>query len=399
MGIAHYAALALAVASAAGAQDHMGKHAEKPTCLEPAAWYTLDTGGPRRTDAASLLRDVARHQVVLLGEQHDSVEDHAWQLQTLAALHVLRPQLVIGFESFPRRVQPALDRWIAGELSARQFLEQTEWEKVWRFPPALYMPLFEFARLNRIPMVALNVERTLTEAVSARGWDAVPDAQKEGVSRPATPPAAYENTLYDVFLLHAKNHPQRKNTGRNDPPFRYFVEAQITWDRAMAEALAARALSPARNAPPLVVGIAGSGHLRHGHGVAHQLRELGVREVATLLPVHGTNPCAELKAGLANGVFAAARAPTEPAPPPRLGVRLGSSADSVHIDAVTAGSLAEQTGLRTGDRIVAIAGQPVKSTARVVSAIRAQPSGTWLPLQVIRAGETLDLVIRFPPGT
>jgi hypothetical protein len=39
-------------------------------------------------------------------------------LQTLAALHVQRPKIVIGFEMFPRRLQPILDQWVAGALGA-----------------------------------------------------------------------------------------------------------------------------------------------------------------------------------------------------------------------------------------------------------------------------------------
>jgi uncharacterized iron-regulated protein len=393
----HYAALALAVVSAASAQERTVAPAKPQSCLAPAAWYTLDDTGPRRAAAESVLRDASRRQVVLLGEQHDSAEDHAWQLQTLATLHVLRPQLVIGFEAFPRRVQPVLDRWIAGELSAQELLKQTEWDKVWRFPAALYLPLFEFARLNRIPMVALNVEHTLSEAVGARGWDAVPDAQKEGVSRPAAASRAYEDLLYDVYLAHAKEDASRKRvTDRNDPAFRHFVESQLTWDRAMAQALAERSRTSGSGTPPLVVGIAGSGHLRHQYGIAHQLRDLGVREVATLLPERGED-CTELKAGLADAVFAIAYAPREAAPRPRLGVQLGGTAGGVAIVAVTPGSLAEKTGLRKGDRVVMLAGTPVKSAGRIAAAVRAQPPGTWLPIQVHRGDETLELVIRFPP--
>ena len=66
--------------------------------------------------------------------------------------------MVIGFEMFPRRVQPALDRWVAGELTEAEFLQQAEWGKVWSMPAELYLPLFHFARMNRIPMLALNID-------------------------------------------------------------------------------------------------------------------------------------------------------------------------------------------------------------------------------------------------
>ncbi|MEN3353234.1 MAG: hypothetical protein V7640_1392, partial [Betaproteobacteria bacterium] len=128
---------------------------------------------------------MARRDVVLIGEHHDDPDHHLWQLQTLAALHLLRPQMVVGFEVFPRRVQPVLDDWTAGRLTQQQFLERVEWDKIWNVPAALYLPLFHFARLNRIPIAALNVERTLTSGISRNGWDAIPETQREGVSRAA----------------------------------------------------------------------------------------------------------------------------------------------------------------------------------------------------------------------
>ena len=64
--------------------------------------------------------------------------------------------MVIGFEMFPRRVQPVLDQWVAGSLTAQEFLKQTEWDKVW-FPPHLHAPV-RIRPINKIPMRALNVE-------------------------------------------------------------------------------------------------------------------------------------------------------------------------------------------------------------------------------------------------
>jgi uncharacterized iron-regulated protein len=367
-------------------------------CLAPSAWHTLAAGKPRIAPAADIVADMAKREVVLLGEQHDDPDHHYWQLQTLAALHAMRPAMVIGFESFPRRVQPVLDAWIAGELTAKQFLERVEWEKVWNFPPELYLPLFEFARVNRIPMVAINVERALTKAVSDKGWDALTEAQKEGVSRPAPASSSYENTLFEVFTHHAQL-PGRTaaKASRDDPAFRNFLESQLTWDRAMAEALASRARG-AEGARPLVVGIMGGGHVRHGHGVPHQLRDLGVKNIGTLLPLDAGTACNELSGGLADAVFALPRRVRDKAPPPRLGVRLEPAEPGVRIASVTAGSLAETSGLQAGDQILTVAGAPASMTS-VVAAVRAQPAGTWLPVQVRRAQDTVEVVIKFPGRT
>ena len=366
-------------------------------CLSPGAWYTFADSSTKSVSAQALLSDMARREVVLLGEQHDNADHHRWQLQTLAALHMLRPHMVIGFESFPRRVQPVLDQWIAGQLNARQFLERAEWEKVWSFPSELYMPLFEFARLNRIPMVALNVDRGLTAAVRKQGWDAVPAETKEGVTRPAAASDAYDSYLFEIYRQHAPPNKQSA-VSRSDPAFRNFVQSQTTWDRAMAEALASRAKGQGAS-PPLVVGIMGAGHVINGFGVPHQLRDLGVKSIGTLIPADTAASCGELKAGYADAVFAFPKgvAVAEAAPPPRLGIQLELAEGNVRVLAVTSGSLAEQTGMQAGDRIVSIAGTPVATVSSVIATVRAALPGTWLPMQVRRGDSNIDLVVKFPP--
>lgn len=380
------AAVAIAAVLAAGAATQ--------SCLAPGAWHTLGTVTPQPALAHALLSEMARRDVVLLGEDHGNADHHRWQLQTLAVLHALEPRMVIGFEAFPRRVQPVLDRWIAGELDAQEFLAQVEWDKVWNFPPELYLPLFEFARMNRIPMLALNVERTLTAAVRKDGWDAVPDEQKEGLSRPARASPAYVDTLFSIYTQHTQHG--KSSAGREDATFAFFVEAQTTWDRAFAQALV-QPLQDVATKRPLVVGIMGAGHVRHGEGVAHQLRELGVSRIGTLLPVSARADCEKLEPRLADAVFALPVAPAVKAPPPRLGVRLASEDGAVRVSAVDPGSLAATSGIETDDQIVAVAGSAVSSAGAVAAAIRNAPPGMWLPLEILRDGRKLEIVVRFPP--
>ena len=369
-------------------------------CVGAASWAAPGRvdgrPAPRPLAADALLADMAQRQVVLLGEQHDSADDHRWQLQVLAALHVRRPDMVIGFEMFPRRVQPVLDRWVAGELGSDEFLREVGWDGLWSFPAELYLPLFEFARLNRIPMVALNVEMSLIRSVASGGWDATPSAAREGVGRASAPPADYVDLLFASHREHARMRGQAE-PARDDAAFRRFIESQTTWDRAMAEALASPVRAAAGARAPLAVGIMGSGHVRFGHGVAHQLRTLGVREIGSLLPLPASTDCAALADGLADAVFALpARVDAGP-PPPRLGVMLETQAGGVRIAAVAADSLAARSGLETGDLIVDVGGRPATSATQLVAAIRRQPPGTWLPLRLERAGVTRELVIRFPP--
>jgi uncharacterized iron-regulated protein len=369
-----------------------------PICLRPGAWTVLDGDSPRAVSAAAVLTGMAKKDVVLLGEQHDEDDDHRWQAQVLAALHAQRPNMVIGFEMFPRRVQPALDSWVAGNLSVKQLLEQSQWDAVWKLPAELYLPLFQFARINRIPMVALNIDQKLAKAVAEKGWDAVPEAAREGVGRAAPPSRAYRDFLFEIYGEHStvrgKDAAKAQST---DSAFARFVESQTAWDRAMAEALARQATTTGSTGEkPLVVGVMGSGHIRFGHGVPHQLRDLNVKNVGTLLPVPVSFDCKELRPGLADAVFALPEIAKTKPEPPRLGVRIEEKEGTVRIADVTAGSLAEKTGLKAGDQLVEVAGLPANRTVVVIAAIRLQPAGTWLPLRVKRGDDTIDLVVKFP---
>lgn len=369
-------------------------NAAPTSCLTPGAWTLLDKAGTRAAPPADIVADMVKRDVVLLGEYHDEDDHHRWQVQMLSALHVLRPNMVIGFEMFPRRLQPVLDRWTKGELTLKQFLEQAEWDKVWNTPPDLYVPLFQFARINRIPMIALNVDNTLNKAIREKGWDQVPETAREGVGRAAAPPEAYRDYLFDVFRMHAGVHGAKgEKPDKADASFGRFVESQTTWDRAMAEALAGRVKSSDK---PLAVGIVGSGHLRFGHGIPHQLRDLGINNIGTLVATPADTECKEIPAGIANAVFALPLQAEEKPEPPRLGVRLEDVEGGVRLSDVTAGSLAERTGLKVGDRLLEMAGIAVGKSPQVVASVRRQPPGTWLPVRIKRGEELLDIVIKFP---
>ncbi len=354
-------------------------------CGQPGEWRAA-TPAAAPLPAAALIDDMARRQAVLLGEAHDSAEDHRWQLHTLAQLHARQPRLAIGFEMFPRRLQGVLDQWVAGALTEREFLERAEWEAVWGFAARDYLPLFHFARMHRLPMLALNVERELTDAVGRQGWDAVPESRREGVSRPAAPAPEYRRELRAVF----DHHPEKDK----DPlAFARFVEAQTLWDRAMAEGIAAHL----RGRPDaLVVAILGAGHVRHGHGVAHQLKALGVERVGALLTWPRAESCAAIPPGLADALLVVQPPPEKPL---RIGVSIvsGKAAEpGLRVAEVAPGGIAEQAGIKAGDLIVAVAGQPARRLQTLRNAVQNQPPGTWLPLRLKRGDAEIELVARFP---
>ena len=126
----------------------------------------------------------------------------------------------------------------------------------------------------------------------------------------------------------------------------------------MAEALArSRRLAGSAGEKPLVVGVMGSGHIRFGYGVPHQLRDLGVKNIGTLLPVRvdarlqgsSRRPgrCRLRAARIGDGKARAA-APRRAARRERRRACASSMSPP--------GAWPKETGLKGGDQLVEVAG-------------------------------------------
>jgi len=368
-----------------------------------AQW--LNPADGKVLDSREVFERLSGGRIVLLGEAHTTVAHHRWQHYMLAALHSRNPNMMVGFEMLPRRAQPVLDDWSAGKLDEKEFLERSKWREVWGYDAGLYLPLLHFARLNRLPALALNIDRALVSRVGQQGWSAIDEAERMGLSNPAPASGAYRESLARLYRYKktmgingdaaaTQQEPDLAEIMRSDA-FANFVDAQLTWDRAMAEALAA-----ARRRQPvaLVVGIIGRGHIEHRYGIPHQLADLGIPDAAVLLPVDREAVCDGPAADLADAVFV-----IEPtgrlvatAPKARLGVLVATTDDGVRVANVMEGSVAEATAIEVDDIVVSAAGAPVAKVGELVEIVQRQAPGTWLPLVIRRDGEEIEVVAKFP---
>ncbi|MBL4692539.1 MAG: ChaN family lipoprotein [Magnetovibrio sp.] len=374
---------------------------DSPVCVAPGTWFDPDQGQTLSTP--DVLARAKTADVVLLAETHTNFDHHRWQLQTLAQLHAARPDMILGLESFPRRVQPILDQWVAGTLSQKEFLKQSDWNSVWKFDAKLYMGLFNFARLNRVPMLALNVDKSLTRNVSKLGWDKVPQKDRLGISDPTPPSKAYLNMLAQVYNLHDRNKDNTQLPTLDDPSFASFVGVQVTWDVAMADALAKSLRSAQQHGrSPQLVAIIGRGHLQYGYGVPHQLAAMNVQNIQVLSPWDLGRPCSDFKNAndrpIANAVFGLGQnQDMVPVSGPKLGVMIENATDGgVLVSGVLDKSVAKTTGLLKDDIILKAATQDTLKVDDLVRVVKSMGPGTWMPLTIKRGSKTIDLVARFP---
>jgi S1-C subfamily serine protease len=147
------------------------------------------------------------------------------------------------------------------------------------------------------------------------------------------------------------------------------------------------------------VGVLGAGHVTDRFGVPRQLEALGVQDVAVLLPWEHAEDCEALRADVADAVFGLDATPEAPGRKPRLGVRISRDEGGVRVLEVMQDSVAAAARIEKDDVIFEAAGSAVAETGDLIAVVQRQAPGTWLPLKLRRAGESLEIIAKFPSGT
>lgn len=319
------------------------------------------------SDLEHILPSLADKRVVYVGERHDRYGDHLNQLAVIRGLYARNPALAIGVEYIQQPFQPYLDAYIAGQLDEKSFLRAIEYYSRWRFDYRLYRPIFEFARERRLPMVALNVSREVTSQVSEKGIQGLGDQDRDQLPGAMDrSDSAYRQHLKAVY----DRHPHRP-----DSQFENFYEVQLVWDEGMAD----RAAQYLRAHPDrAMVILAGAGHVAYGSGIPQRLERRIDMTSAIVLN------------GLDNGIAPSLgdyllTPPDETLPPAgRLGIYMEERDHGVLVSGFSEDSAARAGGLREGDQIVEVAGEPIRSPADVKLALLDRPPGEVVSISVRR---------------
>ena len=247
-------------------------------------------------------------------------------------------------------------------------------------------------------MRALNIESSLRRQVAEKGFYGVPVEEREGLTRPAEPSQAYLDYLLPIYKQHDRKDKTKGEINQDDPDFRRFIAGQQLWDRAMAQILQQALMESAGPEKPLVVGVMGAGHVLHGFGVTHQLHDLGVKHVTALLPWDNNKSCQQLVKGVADAVFGVLPHISDPFQPQfqRLGIRYEIGRGGAVVLQVEKNSIAAAAQLQDSDVILEMAGVPVKNLEDVITIVKRQAPGTWLPLKIRRDDQEMQIIAKFP---
>ena len=314
---------------------------------------------------SSVTEAAAARKIVYLGEYHDRFSHHNIQLQIIQELHKKDPKLAIGMEMFQRPFQPTLDEYVSGAIDEREFLNRSEYYKRWGYDYNLYKPILDFARRDRVPVVALNMRKEITEKVSKEGMDALTDEERNEL--PAETDFAdedYRHRIRQAFDQHKS--PGEKN-------FDFFLQAQVLWDETMAESIDEYLK---KNADRRIAVIAGGGHLVYGNGIPKRVfRRNGLPY--TIILNDG-----EIERDIAD--FIIFPQPLDGMTAPRLLATFKEEKGRLVINDFVQESPAKAAGLRADDAIVSLDNVPVNSLQDIKLALFYKDKGDIMKIKVVR---------------
>jgi uncharacterized iron-regulated protein len=336
-------------------------------------------------------------RIVYVGETHDNPASHRLELQVLQGLAELHPgQVALGMEIFVRSQQPALDRWIAGELDEKSFLKESRWFENWKMDFAYYRDLLNFARDRRIPVIALNAEKDVVQAVRGKSPELLGAEERAQLPELDLTDPYQRGMVAAIFGGHSHGKMQLEG----------FVRAQTVWDETMADSVANYLASPAGMDKHLLV-VAGGNHLSYGFGIPRRV----FRRLPTSYCLIGGNEI-EIPPDKQDRLMDV-NIPGFPMVPydflaflayenlPETGLRLGVMIEpapagrGLAVKGVMPGSNAERAGLRPGDLLLAIDGEALADNFDLVYAVQRKKTGDHGTLQVVREGQTLEVDVLF----
>jgi hypothetical protein len=259
----------------------------------------------------------------------------------------------------------------------------TEYFDRWRFDYRLYRPIFRYAREHGIAMIALNLEREITDQVGQEGVESLSPQQKARLpAEIARDNESYRQRLKTIYDAH----PHRE--GRD---FERFLDVQLLWDESMAQRAAEWLIE---NPDGRMVILAGAGHLIYGDGIPSRLsRRVDVSQAIVI----NVNTVPELNPELSDYLILA----DQQALPlsGKLGVFLDVESSPPSVKGFTENSGAAEAGIKEKDLLVSVDDQPIESYADLRIALMDRAVGEVVQLAVKRERLILGTIVETYPVT
>jgi len=349
-----------------------GNAREKKTeSSENGIAYSLDAPvlviQPQKTEnLKDILPSLIHVPVVYVGERHTNYEDHKVQLKIIQYLHEKGRKFAIGMEMFQQLFQKSIDEYLNGTLNEREFLKQTGYYKRWQYDYSQYREIVEYAKVNGIPLVALNIRSEIIQKVAASGMDSLTDAERKEIPESMDmSDGAYRERLERIFENHRR---QGKRSFEN------FYQSQILWDETMAHMIDGYMREHPEHQ---MVVLAGVGHILYGSGIPQRTHRLNSKKFTAVVP-----DAAGIDRDAGNFIVFAEQ--QEPPLTLKLGVVVRKTEEGLAIDQVVPRSIAKAAGVEEGDMLIALDDWKIEDIDDIRIFMSDKKRGNTIKITVLR---------------
>ena len=240
------------------------------------ALHIFDGESGRELNWSDVIRRCDAADAIFIGERHDDPTAHRVQLAVYEDVLARHPGTVIGLEHLERTEQSTLDRYLHGQISPDQFINETD-SRNWAGKDSwvvFWQPLIDRAREGSAPAVAGNAPRDYVRRARSEGYDALdklsqPERSYFDVPIVQSDDASW-NAAWNAYKRRFREFMAKDGEDIDGPELRERSESvflsQSTWDGTMG-ASAANALA---HGAPKVVFCAGCFHIERLGGTVLQ---------------------------------------------------------------------------------------------------------------------------------
>lgn len=285
MGYLHHWLVASLIAISLGIMAGSAQPREAPTAS--ATSFDFDTFQLLRVNGASVtaltVDQVANalevYDVIFVGELHDHIANHLAELALLRAIYARAPHIALSMEQFERDQQSTVDDYLAGRIGEGTLTSGLAWKNY----DEAYRPLVEFAKDNRLAVIAANAPQKIVRCVGRDGLGYLSKLPAEKRNLIAAAIHAEDGAYKQKFLAFLNGDAaHRGSTGTTERAEESFA-AQVTRDDTMAESIANFLQT---NPGYKVLHITGTFHAEEGLGTVERLKARAPElKIAVVLPV------------------------------------------------------------------------------------------------------------------
>lgn len=229
------------------------------TTISEANFRIFDSKG-NSSSIEQIITAAGNADVIFLGENHDDAVAHYLQAEIFRRVfeaHGKDRKVFLSLEMFERDQQIVVDEFLRDLITEKKFMDDS---RPWNNYKTDYKPLVDFAKANKLPVIAANAPRRYVNMVSRNGRDALnalsPEAKRWLAPLPYAEASKEYATKFNALMGQAGNHSSK------------ILDSQSLWDATMADSMA-KVLKKEKKA--LIVHLNGSFHSEYRLGTPDHL--------------------------------------------------------------------------------------------------------------------------------